>query len=97
MFYMQTSSPKLAWPHAPRHELTSKGTYFVTAGTYLKEHHFRSAERLEILQTELLTLARRFEWQLEAWAIFSNHYHFVGHSPPIEEGAESLARMLATG
>ena len=26
--------------------------------------------------------------------MFSNHYHFVGHSPPDEEGAASLGRML---
>jgi hypothetical protein len=30
--------PELAmrWPHAPTHQLSENGTYFVTAGTYLK-------------------------------------------------------------
>jgi putative transposase len=32
---------------------------------------------------------------LEAWAIFSNHYHFVGHSPVTEIDASSLPVMLS--
>lgn len=85
---------KAPWPHAPLHQLSQSGTYFVTAGTYLKQHHFRGRERLRVLHRGLLTVARDFGWQLEAWAVFSNHYHFVAHSPP--EGADNLPRMLGT-
>ncbi len=86
--------PKPPWPHAPTHQLSKRGTYFVTAGTYLKEHHFRGAERLRVLHRGLLTVARDFTWQFEAWAIFSNHYHFVAHSPENAEDADSLSQML---
>ena len=82
------------WPHAPTHLLAGKGTYFVTVGTYRKLHHFRGHERLSVLHRGLLTVARDFGWPLEAWAVFSNHYHFVGHSPAGEKGAETLSRML---
>ena len=82
------------WPHAPTHQLSASGTYFVTVGTYLKQHHFRGPDRLAVLHRGLLTVARDFGWSLEAWAVFSNHYHFVGHSPTGEQGAASLARML---
>jgi len=82
------------WPHAPTHRLSENGTYFVTVGTYLKLHHFRGPDRLPVLQRGLLTVARDFGWVLEAWAIFTNHYHFVGHSPANEQGAASLSRML---
>jgi len=47
---------------------------------------------LKVLHRGLLSVARDFGWRLEAWAIFSNHYHFIGHSP--DEGAESLGVML---
>jgi putative transposase len=87
-----TAPQKIGWPHAPRHELSARGTYFLTAGTYRKEHHFRGAQRLKVLHRRLLTVARDFGWHLEAWAVFSNHYHFVGHSP--DAGAENLAQML---
>lgn len=81
----------LPWPHAPLHRLTEKGLYFVTAGTYQKEHHFRSPGRLEVLQRGLLKQCQSHGWRLEAWAVFSNHYHFVAESPST---AESLPVML---
>ena len=87
-----TAPQRISWPHAPLHELSARGTYFLTAGTYHKEHHFRGAERLKVLHRGLLTVARDFGWQLEAWAVFSNHYHFVAHSP--DEGAQGMAGML---
>jgi len=85
---------RICWPHAPLHELSARGTYFLTAGTYHKEHHFRGSERLKVLHRGLLTVAHDFDWQLEAWAVFSNHYHFVAHSPLGEDGAQNLPRMF---
>ena len=88
------SADKIPWPHAPEHRLNVRGTYFVTASTYLRPHHFRGKVRLAVLHRGLLKVAADFGWQLEAWAIFSNHYHFVGHSPADEETAENLSQML---
>jgi putative transposase len=88
------SEPPTPWPRAPTHQLSTRGTYFVTASTYLKAHHFRGADRLRVLHRGLLTVARDFGWQLEAWAVFSNHYHFVAHSPPIAPDAANLSDML---
>jgi putative transposase len=84
----------MPWPHAPLHQLSERGTYFVTASTYEKAHHFRSARRLGVLQRGLLTVARDFGWRLEAWSMFSNHYHFVGHSPAEVSDAGNLPQML---
>jgi putative transposase len=86
--------PSTTWPHAPIHQLAEGGTYFVTAGTYQKEHHFRGADRLAVLQRGLLKLTAQFGWHLEAWAVFSNHYHFVAHSPRSATDASSLTEML---
>src|SRR5664279_626738 len=49
---------KTSWPHAPLHQLSQNSTYFVTAGTYLKQHHFRGRERLRVLHRGLLMVAR---------------------------------------
>ena len=68
------------WPHAPIHKLSEHGTYIVTAGTYHKQHFFRGDERLDLLEGKLLELANQYGWQLEAWAVFSNHYHFVARA-----------------
>ena len=82
------------WPHAPTHRLSEGGAYFLTSGTYLKLHHFRGSARLAVLHRGLLKLASDFGWSLEAWAVFSNHYHFVGHCPPGDSDAASLSTML---
>src|SRR5690242_12566994 len=86
----------VSWPHAPTHQLACAGTFFVTASTYRKVHHFRGAERLQALHGTLLELAAHSGWHLEAWAVFSNHYHFVAHSSPDQDSAESLRTMLKT-
>jgi putative transposase len=87
--------PTMPWPHAPAHQLSEAGTYFITAATYLKAHYFHTSARLGFLQRELLTTARNFLWEIEAWAVFSNHYHFVAHSPNDSRGARSLSKMLS--
>ena len=85
---------KIPWPHAPEHRLSVRGTYFVTASTYQRRQHFQGKARLTVLHRGLLKVAADFGWQLEAWAVFSNHYHFVGHSPGDADTAENLSRML---
>ena len=87
--------PRMPWPHAPLHQLGQRATYFVTVGTYLKAHHFRGRHRLRVLHRGLLTVAGDFGWRLEAWAVFSNHYHFVAHSPDDAPDASSLPDMLS--
>jgi putative transposase len=85
------STQAKVWLHAPTHRLCEHGTYIVTAGTWRKQHHFRGHDRLCVLEGELLALAQKSGWQLEAWSVFSNHYHFVGHSGP---GAVDLRVFL---
>jgi len=89
------SEPRTPWPHSPVHRLSSGGSYFVTASTYHKAHYFRGTDRLRVLHRGLLTVARQYQWRLEAWAVFSNHYHFVAHSPPDMPNASNLSDMLS--
>lgn len=56
-------------------------SYIVTGGTLHKEHYFREHSRLRLLHDELLDLASKYGWRLEAWAVFSNHYHWIGGAP----------------
>jgi putative transposase len=84
------------WAHAPPHRLTEGGCFIVTAGTYRKEHIFDGSNRLRVLRDGLLRYARKHKWHLDAWAVFPNHYHFVGHSPDAENpGAASLTCFIA--
>lgn len=80
------------WPHAPAHRTLVKGTYMVTSSTYQKALHFCTSERLQYLQDSLLKLAIDFGWELQAWAILANHYHFIGQSP---DNPGNLAAFLS--
>ncbi|MBI1940633.1 MAG: transposase [Acidobacteria bacterium] len=82
------------WPHSPVHRLGEACAYMVTAGTYRKQPFFRSPDRLDFLCVTLLDLAEAYGWQLQAWAVLANHYHFVGFSPPDPEALRSLIRKL---
>lgn len=94
-FFIFMPEPKTPWPHAPTHELAEQGAYFVTAATHGKQHHFRGAQRLSVLHRGLLSVTGEFGWRLEAWAVFSNHYHFVAHSPQDCPDASNLSVMLS--
>jgi putative transposase len=79
------------WHHSPAHMLGEPGAYMVTAGTCEKKRLFSSDELLTLVQDSLFTIAEEYHWQLQAWAIMANHYHFIA----IPEGAAtSLANMV---
>jgi putative transposase len=79
------------WPHSPTHRLDGAGAYMVTAATYRKQPLFCSTKRLTYLCETLLHLAPQHGWKLEAWAVFPNHYHFVGIS---QQKAVALPRFI---
>jgi putative transposase len=66
----------------------------VTCGTYLKQPWFRGRERLRSLCDTLLRLAAEYGWNLQAWAVFANHYHFVALSAPDAENLSHFIKKL---
>ena len=79
------------WPHAPLHRLGHAGTYFVTGATLHKEHFYRTPASLDTLQQLLFALGEQFSCELQAWTLFSNHYHLVVRT----ESGEAVHAMLA--
>ena len=79
------------WPHAPVHRLDSDGIYMVTAATLHKDRFFADSGKLTLLEGALLSLAKHYQWQLEAWAVFSNHYHLVARR---KDESASLRKLL---
>jgi putative transposase len=67
--------------------------YLVTSAILHKQPLFNSPDRLSLLENALLSLAKKYHWQLEAWAVFSNHYHFVARSA-VEAERGSLKGMI---
>jgi putative transposase len=79
------------WHHSPLHIFIPNTAYMVTASTFQKQHIFTGADRLRLLQNALFEVVTAYEWNLQAWAIFSNHYHFIAKSP---HDATTLKRMI---
>jgi len=86
--------PTKDWPHAPIHRIGSDGIYIVTGATLRKVHLFTSAEKLSLLEHDLLSLARQYEWQLEAWAVFVNHYHLIARGRPDASSLDAFLKHL---
>lgn len=89
---MTTANPH--WHHAPTHLLFEPGVFMVTAATYGKEHFFHGEKRLDLLHDRLHACAVEFGWQLRAWAVFPNHYHFVARSPQDPKTLTKMSRKL---
>ena len=79
---LSTAPPPKDWPHAPVHRLSENAVYLVTAGTFQKERLFDKSGKLDLLERTLLSLSKQHGWQLEAWAVLANHYHFVARGNP---------------
>src|SRR5262245_38273550 len=79
---LKSQLPPKDWPHAPVHRLRDNAVYFATAGTLHKRHFYNTPQKRDLLERLLLTMARQFGWQLEAWAVFANHYHIVVRGNP---------------
>ena len=79
---LKSHLPPKDWPHAPVHRLADNAVYFVTAGTLHKKHLFDASEKRDLLERLLLSFAKESGWQLEAWAVFANHYHIVARGNP---------------
>jgi putative transposase len=66
----------------------------VTAGTYRKQPFFAAPDRLDYLCDSLLNACEKFNWQLQAWAVFPNHYHFVAISPSEARNLIEMTKSL---
>ena len=83
------------WHHSPAHRLGCGGAYMVTCGTFGKQPYLNTPEKLSDFENLLFKYADKFGWQLQAWAVMNNHYHWVGFSPQNDPDACSLRLMLS--
>jgi len=53
----------------------------VTCGTYQKAHFLNTPEKLDLFRNLFFSGLSESKWELHAWAVLSNHYHFIASSP----------------
>jgi putative transposase len=66
----------------------------VTAGTLHKRHLFGSNQKLRLLQETILTASEDYGWDVQAWAVFSNHYHLIALAPQDGKDVRSLVQRV---
>ena len=64
----------------------------VTCGTYQKVHFLSTPDRLDLFRDLFFASLNEAGWQLHAWAVLSNHYHFIASSP---SNPSMLSRTLS--
>jgi putative transposase len=79
------------WPHAPLHWFDGADRFIVTAGTLHRRHLLRTPEHLDLACRKMFETFDEYGWSLQAWSVFSNHYHVV---PVARNGAGPLHDCL---
>jgi putative transposase len=82
------------WHHSPGHLFVANTMYIVTASTLGKQRLFRGDDRLRLLQDTLFEVAEAFGWQLQAWALFSTHYHWIAMAPSASTSLKAAIQRL---
>jgi putative transposase len=82
------------WPHSPVHRLSEAGAYMVTAATYRRTAIFADERRRDYVRDTLFECAAEFGWDLQAWAVIPNHYHFIAVPRGEPETLHALVRRL---
>ena len=65
----------------------------MTSATLYKRPLFNSPEKLTLLENQLLSLSKQYQWDLEAWAVFANHLHFIARNDNSYSGG-SLKELI---
>lgn len=65
--------------------------YMVTGAILYKQHLLAESKRKEFILQTLIERAGLLDWNLQAWAILNNHYHFVAKAP---ENAQTLKILI---
>lgn len=77
--------------HNPPHYFVPKAMYMVTGSILHKQNLLHENRRKEFFLQTLFERAKDFNWNLQAWAVLHNHYHFIGESP---ENAGTLPKLI---
>ena len=77
--------------HNPPHYFVPNAMYMVTGAILHNEHLLSDDKRKEFVLQTLFEKANSFLWELQAWAILNNHYHFIAKSP---ENPKTLSKLI---
>ncbi len=77
--------------HNPPHYFVPNAMYMVTGAILHNQHLLIENRRKELVLQTLLERAALLGWNLQAWSILNNHYHFIAEAP---ENATNLSKLI---
>lgn len=82
------------YPHNPPHLFIPNSIYMITSGLINKKPILDTDYRKQLVCDILFQQTYRLGWILEAWAVLSNHYHFIARSPDNVYSMPELIRSI---
>ena len=82
------------YPHNPPHWFVPNAIYFVTGAILHNEYLISDDMRKEFILQTLFERANLLGWNLAAWAILNNHYHFIAQATGDAKTLVKLIRQL---
>src|SRR5689334_19616177 len=83
-----------AYLHNPPHYFVPNAIYIVTGAILHNQRLLNDVRRKSLVLEILLERCAHWKWELEAWAILENHYHFVAHAPEDALTLETVIRQI---
>ncbi|MCB1051072.1 MAG: transposase [Acidobacteria bacterium] len=83
----------MRWVHRTPHWVEGFSYVIVTGATYQKQHFLRGSDALQFWTNRFLETAEEYEFEIHAWIVFSNHYHFIaraGRDPNVSKWLKKL-------
>ena len=82
------------YPHNPPHYFVPNAMYIVTGSLLYNQRLLTDDKRKSLVCDILFDRTARWGWDLEAWAILENHYHFIARAPENALSLEKLIRQI---
>jgi len=82
------------YPHNPPHYFVPNAMYMVTGAILHNQRLLSENRRKEFVLQTLFERANLLGWNLEAWAVLHNHYHFITQAPEDATTLEKLIRQF---
>ena len=80
--------------HNPPHYFVPNAMYIVTGAILHNEHLLTESRRKEFVLQTLWERSSLLNWNLQAWAVLNNHYHFIAQAPENAMTLEKLIRQM---
>ena len=79
------------YPHNPPHYFVPNAMYMVTGAILHNQDLLNENIKKGFVLKTMMERAQLLGWNLEAWAILNNHYHFIAQAP---ENAGTLSKLI---